>query len=78
LVSLHGEYRLLVKLCFKHLRMTKHIGLNALFKVSNVSQREITDECIVFSIAPLINAAGRLEDATPAVHLLFSEDPEVA
>ncbi|GAA3321152.1 hypothetical protein GCM10020331_035690 [Ectobacillus funiculus] len=31
-----------------------------------------------FSIAPRINAVGRLEDAAPAVHLLLSEDREEA
>ena len=56
------------------MRMTKNIGLKALFKVANVSQSEITEESIGFSIAPRINAVGRLEDATPAVHLLLSED----
>ena len=55
----------------KHMRMTKNIGLKALFKVANVSQSEITEESIGFSIAPRINAVGRLEDATPAVHLYY-------
>ena len=61
----------------KHMRMTRNIGLKALFKVANVSQSEITEESIGFSIAPRINAVGRLEDA-PAVHLLLSDDPEEA
>ena len=42
-----------------------------MFKVANVSQSEITEESIGFSIAPRINAVGRLEDATPAVHLYY-------
>ena len=54
----------------KHMRMTRNIGLKALFKVANVSQSEITEESIGFSIAPRINAVGRLEDA-PAVHLYY-------
>ena len=78
LVSLHGENRLLVKRGLKHMRMTRNIGLKALFKVANVSQSEITEESIGFSIAPRINAVGRLEDAAPAVHLLLSDDPEEA
>ncbi|MBL1639835.1 single-stranded-DNA-specific exonuclease RecJ, partial [Klebsiella pneumoniae] len=58
LVSLHGENRLLVKRGLKHMRMTRNIGLKALFKVANVSQSEITEESIGFSIAPRINAVG--------------------
>ncbi|WP_459499307.1 single-stranded-DNA-specific exonuclease RecJ [Bacillus sp. C1] len=78
LVSLHGENRLLVQRGLKQMRMTKNIGLKALFKVANVSQSEITEESIGFAIAPRINAIGRLEDAAPAVHLLLSDDPEEA
>ncbi|MDM5190116.1 single-stranded-DNA-specific exonuclease RecJ [Bacillus sp. DX4.1] len=78
LVSLHGENRLLVQRGLKQMRATKRVGLQALFKVGNVSQNEITEESIGFSLAPRINAVGRLEDAAPAVHLLLSEDPEEA
>lgn len=78
LVSLHGENRLLVQRGLKKMRTTQRIGLQALFKIANVSQHEITEESIGFSLAPRINAVGRLEDATPAVHLLLSEDPEEA
>ncbi|MDM5156604.1 single-stranded-DNA-specific exonuclease RecJ [Bacillus sp. DX1.1] len=78
LVSLHGENRLLVQRGLKQMRATKRVGLQALFKVGNISQNEITEESIGFSLAPRINAIGRLEDAAPAVHLLLSEDPEEA
>lgn len=78
LVPLHGENRLLVQRGLKKLRTTKNIGLQALFKVAKLSQSEITEESVGFSIGPRINAVGRLEDAAPAVHLLLSEDEEEA
>lgn len=78
LVPLYGENRLLVQRGLKKLRTTQRVGLQALFKVANISQGEITEESVGFAIGPRINAVGRLEDATPAVHLLLSEDVEEA
>ena len=78
LVSLNGENRLLVQRGLKKMRTTQRIGLQALFKVANISQGEITEESVGFAIGPRINAVGRLEDAAPAVHLLLSEDVEEA
>ncbi|SFK02460.1 MULTISPECIES: single-stranded-DNA-specific exonuclease RecJ [unclassified Bacillus (in: firmicutes)] len=78
LVPLYGENRLLVQRGLKKLRTTQRVGLQALFKVANISQGEITEESVGFAIGPRINAVGRLEDAAPAVHLLLSEDVEEA
>ncbi|MCP1125309.1 single-stranded-DNA-specific exonuclease RecJ [Bacillus sp. 3103sda1] len=78
LVPLYGENRLLVQRGLKKLRTTQRVGLQGLFKVANISQGEITEESVGFAIGPRINAVGRLEDATPAVHLLLSEDVEEA
>ncbi|MGG2095308.1 single-stranded-DNA-specific exonuclease RecJ [Bacillus sp. S13(2024)] len=78
LVPLYGENRLLVQRGLKKLRTTQRVGLQALFKVANISQGDITEESVGFAIGPRINAVGRLEDATPAVHLLLSEDVEEA
>ncbi|MEI4800153.1 single-stranded-DNA-specific exonuclease RecJ [Bacillus sp. NPDC077411] len=78
LVPLYGENRLLVQRGLKKLRTTQRVGLQALFKVANISQGEITEESVGFAIGPRINAVGRLEDAAPAVHLLLSEDIEEA
>ena len=46
-----------------------------MFKIAKVEQPAINEETIGFSIAPRINAAGRLDSADPAVQLLLSEDP---
>lgn len=75
LVPLKGENRLIVQKGLQKLKTTKNIGLKALFKTANVEQAQVNEEDIGFSIAPRINAAGRLDSADPAVHLLLSEDP---
>ncbi len=78
LVPLHDENRLLAIRGLEKLQHTKRPGLLALFQVANVQQHAANEESVGFSIAPRINAVGRLEDAAPAVHLLLSEDMEEA
>lgn len=78
LVPLHDENRLLAIRGLEKLQQTKRPGLLALFQVANVQQHTATEESVGFSLAPRINAVGRLEDAAPAVHLLLSEDMEEA
>ncbi len=75
LVPLKGENRLIVQKGLQKLRTTENIGLKALLKIAKVEQPAINEESIGFSIAPRINAAGRLDSADPAVQLLLSEDP---
>jgi single-stranded-DNA-specific exonuclease len=74
LVPLKGENRLIVQKGLRFLRSTQNVGLKSLFKSANVEQAQINEESIGFSIAPRINAVGRLESAEPAVDLLLEED----
>ncbi|GLB58331.1 single-stranded-DNA-specific exonuclease [Cytobacillus sp. NCCP-133] len=74
LVSLKGENRLIAKRGIQKLKSTKNIGLTALFKVAGAELPSITEETIGFSIAPRLNAVGRLESADPAVDLLLTDD----
>lgn len=78
LVSLKGENRLLVQRGIKKLKVTKRAGLLALFKLANVEQAAVDEETIGFMLAPRLNAAGRLDSADPAVHLLLTDDREEA
>lgn len=75
LVPLRGENRLIVKRGLSKLRMTERPGIKALLKVSGVEASTINEESIGFAIGPRINAAGRLDSADPAVHLLLTDDP---
>lgn len=78
LVSLKGENRLIAKRGIKKLKNTKNLGLKALFRQAKVDLISIDEETIGFLIAPRINAAGRLESADPAVHLLLTDDMDEA
>jgi single-stranded-DNA-specific exonuclease len=78
LVSLKGENRLIVKKGLEKLQATKNIGLKAIFKIAGVDPLTVDEETIGFTLAPRINAVGRLEDADLAVRLLLTKDPEEA
>ena len=63
LVSLKDENRLIAKKGLERLKVTSNKGLKAILKVSGVDQQSVTEETIGFTLAPRINAVGRLEDA---------------
>lgn len=74
LVPLRGENRLIAAKGIDQLRVTTRPGLVSLMKVANIEQSTLTEETIGFSIAPRLNAVGRLGPADFAVDLLMSED----
>ncbi|MFD1736071.1 single-stranded-DNA-specific exonuclease RecJ [Bacillus salitolerans] len=78
LVPLHDENRLIASKGIQALRNSVNPGLKALLNVCGISQKDITEETIGFSIGPRINAAGRLDSADPAVDLFLTEDENVA
>jgi single-stranded-DNA-specific exonuclease len=73
-VPLIGENRILVKTGLERLPRTHKIGLRALMDVAAVTD-EVSPYHIGFRIAPRLNAAGRLADATAALELLLTDDP---
>jgi single-stranded-DNA-specific exonuclease len=76
-MPLVGENRILVKLGLEQLHRTKRVGLQALKQVAGVKGKP-TARDIGFGLAPRMNAAGRLEDATLALQLLLTDDPIAA
>jgi single-stranded-DNA-specific exonuclease len=72
--SLLGENRILVSFGLKVLAKTKWVGLKALLEASG-AEPPFTSKTLGFLLAPRINAAGRLEHANAALHLLMAEDP---
>ncbi|WP_251549326.1 single-stranded-DNA-specific exonuclease RecJ [Neobacillus muris] len=75
LVSLKDENRLIAKKGLQNLKSTDNVGLKALLKIAGVNSMSINEETIGFSIAPRINAVGRLADADLAVELILTQDP---
>jgi single-stranded-DNA-specific exonuclease len=78
IVPLTGENRVLVKIGLQLINTAPRPGIKALIESAGLRPGTITTGQIVFALAPRINAVGRLGDATRAVRLLTSEDPEEA
>lgn len=76
-VPLVGENRILVTRGLERLNHTTRPGLIALREVAKISGRIGSYE-VGFQLAPRLNAAGRLENALDALHLLLARDPNEA
>jgi single-stranded-DNA-specific exonuclease len=78
LMPLLDENRLLVKLGLERLRATALPGFKALLNVSGIDRATVTAMHVGFSLAPRINASGRLESADAAVRLLTTNNEQEA
>ncbi len=78
IVPLHDENRIIVKYGLPILANTGSPGLKALMKVSGISPDRLETKEIGFALAPRINAAGRVGDASKSVKLLITEDEQEA
>ncbi|MBX2928237.1 MAG: single-stranded-DNA-specific exonuclease RecJ [Saprospiraceae bacterium] len=77
IVPMTGENRILAWYGLRRLNRSPRPGINALIEESR-RQRPLQINDIVFGLAPMINAAGRLADAGHAVRLLLAEERIVA
>ncbi len=73
LVPLTGENRILVTAGLQTLGQTKRPGLQALKTVAQVTE-PVTSYEVGFQLGPRLNAAGRLENAAQALHLLLAKN----
>ncbi|MEA3465600.1 MAG: single-stranded-DNA-specific exonuclease RecJ [Thermodesulfobacteriota bacterium] len=71
LVPLHGVNRVLVQTGLRLLERGERFGINALKRVADV--RQMSAGVVGFKLAPRLNAAGRLDDASLGVQLLLSD-----
>lgn len=74
MVPILDENRVLVHFGLELLTATSKAGLRALLKSTGLEDRLPTVGQLVFSLAPRINAAGRLGDANRSVELLTTDD----
>lgn len=78
-VPLLDENRILVRFGLQSLRERSSIGLKELLRVAGLTEKQLLQaEDVAFSIAPRINAAGRLGQARLAIELLTTENEERA
>lgn len=78
MVPLVKENRALAHFGLKVLRQTKRHGLNHIFRAQGVSKEHLTEDDIAFTIAPRINAAGRMGDPIQAHNMLYEKDGNTA
>jgi single-stranded-DNA-specific exonuclease len=74
LVPLSGENRWLVRQGLARIRRPRRQGLMSLIGVAGLKPASVTSGDVGFMLGPRINAAGRLDSALHAYHLLVTED----
>lgn len=77
-VPLVGENRTLVREGLPLLQDTVRPGLAALLEASGCAGKAVTSETVGYSIAPRLNAAGRMDTAATALKLLLCSNEEQA
>ena len=78
-MPLYDENRIMVYMGLCILPSTRNIGIRALFRAVGIDlSKKVTSSIIGYTIAPRINAAGRIGDASRAVQLFLAKSPQNA
>jgi single-stranded-DNA-specific exonuclease len=77
IVPITGENRILAYFGLQRVNREPRPGIKAILDLSGI-KKELTVNDVVFTIAPRINAAGRIEHGTKAVELLISRNEDLA
>jgi single-stranded-DNA-specific exonuclease len=75
---LQGENRIFVKHGLQELTRSQKLGVQTLKRVTHLAQQDIGPRQVGYTLAPRLNAAGRLAAAQAGVELLLAEDMEQA
>lgn len=77
IVPITDENRILVNEGFEQINNNPRHSIKALIEKIGIKESKVNTSNIVFSLAPRINAVGRLGEASRAVDLLTSEDESI-
>jgi single-stranded-DNA-specific exonuclease len=75
IVPITGENRVLAYFGLKRVNEHPSPGIKALIQLSKLEHQQLTINNLIFVIAPRVNAAGRMDDASIAVQLFIEKDP---
>jgi single-stranded-DNA-specific exonuclease len=70
-----GENRVLARLGLDRLNREPRLGLRALLEIAGYAGKHVSSGQVAFTVAPRINAGGRMGDANQGLRLLMSSDP---
>ncbi len=77
-MPLQGENRVFVSRGLESLRHTRRPGIAALMRESGCTPEQVSAATIGFTLAPRINAAGRMGQIDLALELFLTDDPQRA
>ena len=75
IVELRGDARYMTQSGLNLIRNSTRPSIKAMLDAVEISANQFSEEGIAYSLAPRMNAVGRLTDANPMVEFLLSEDP---
>ena len=75
---LRGENRVFARLGLKQLAASSHPGIRSLLRAARLDGKPLTAGRVGFTLAPRLNALGRLGQAIRGVELLLAEDEATA
>ncbi len=78
LVPLTGENRILVRHGLERMKKGSNIGIQALITAAGLTASAVSSGCVAFTLAPRLNASGRLSHAERGAALLLEENAEKA
>lgn len=78
IVSITGENRVLTHFGIQKLNQNPQAGFKAMLEIAQNKKKELTVTDVVFTLAPRINAAGRIESGNKAVEVMLSDNPILA
>ncbi len=78
IAPLLGENHTLVRLGMQRLNTTQKPGLRALIRNAGLQAGKLRERDIAYGLAPRINAAGRMKDASIAFELLITDNEDEA
>lgn len=78
IVELMDENRIIVWAGLKKIQRRPNLGIHALLKVAEITGRQIDSWLLAFILAPRVNAAGRMGDASRAVNMFTSQSSSEA